>query len=488
MVQSRTFKAGILISGRFLTALVGLGSFAVLSRVLSIYGYATYRQTLLAYSLVAPLLTLGLPEALYYFLPGEKERPRSILIENLLLLSFMAGLFSLFLFLGGDRLLAWRFNNPDLVQTLRILAPYSLFMLPASAFSACLVARDKVKGVVIFNVLSRLVIFATVVAAALVWRTPAAVILGTVIGAGIVLFPALKLMFASCEGGALWPSWYGMVAQLKYAVPLGLAAMLGNVSLALDKVIVSSMCAPEQFSVYANGAIEIPFISVLTGSVIAVLIPDFVKMHRSSNYEDIRTLWHKAMIRCLTILLPVMGFILIMAPEIMRLLFSDKYEGSAYPFRIYALMLPIRATTFGAVLMATNHTKAVTFGATLNLVVNALLSILFVKYIGPVGAAWATTLSTIGLALLYSYIIARCLKFHLKTIMPWKSIARVFVAVTPPTLVIMSLFYVRPENDILKLMFGLIVYLLILGICYQKLGVVRYSKVAKIIKNKLSGL
>ena len=106
MSQSRTVKAGILASGTFLTTCVRLISAIILARVLSMYDYATYRQTLLAYAFVSPLLMLGLPDALYYFLPGENKRPRSLLMENLLLLSFMAGLFSLFLLFGGNRLLA----------------------------------------------------------------------------------------------------------------------------------------------------------------------------------------------------------------------------------------------------------------------------------------------------------------------------------------------------------------------------------------------
>ncbi len=489
MPHSRAFKAGILASGKFLTTCASLISYVVLARVLNKYDYATYRQTLLAYVFVMPLLTLGLPQALYYFLPGEKDRPRAIVVENLLLLSFMAGLFSVFLFFGGNRLLAWRFNNPDLAKTLRILAPYPLFMMPVLAFDACMMARDKAKQVAVFNFLSRLLMLTMVLILAILWRTPTATIIGTVVGAGIVLLPALKLMFASCNSGLYHPSYYGMWSQLKYAVPLGLAGMLGAISLALDKVIVSSMCSPEQFAVYVNGAFEIPLIAVITGSVTSVLIPDFVKMHRASEHQGILALWHRAMVRCLAIFLPVMGFILVMAPEIMRTLFSTKYGDSAYPFRVYAMILPIRATTFGAVLMATNHTRTIMLGSTLNLVVNALFSVFFVYLLGPTGAAWATALSAVGLALFYSIIIKKYFGVVGRSILPWKDIARLFAAVLPPTFIIVAIMvfsHVLPKNDILRLVLTFVIFLLILGVCYHKLNIVRYSRIADIIKNKLS--
>lgn len=485
MSQSRTFKAGILASGRFLTTCVGLISAAVLARVLSVHDYATYRQTLLAYAFAAPLLVLGLPQALYYFLPGESKRPRAVLVENLLLLSLMAGLFTLFLLFGGNRLLAWRFNNADLSRTLLILSPYPLFMLPTSALGACLMARDRVKQIVVFNILSRLFMLAVVITAVLIWQIPAAAIVGTVVAAGIILLPALKLMFASCNVGSLLPSTKGMWSQLKYAVPLGLAGIFGTISQSLDKMIVSSMCSPEQFAVYVNGAIQIPLIGILTGSVTAVLIPDFVRLYKATQYQELRALWHRAMVRCLAILLPVMGFILVMAPEIMRVLFSAKYEKSAYPFRVYALMLPVRGTTFGAVLMATNRTNIVTLGSLLNLIANGVLSVLFIYFMGPMGAAWATVLSVIGLALFYSNVIGRYLDFNKQSVLPWKNIAKLFVAILLPTLFITSISPVLPKNDILKLIITLLVFLSTLFICYHKMNIVRYSEITYTIKNKL---
>ena len=141
MPHSRTLKTLVLASGRFLTACVGLIIAAILTRLLSKHDYATYRQTLLAYLFISPLLTIALPQALYYFLPGEEKRPRAILVENLTLLTAMGSVFSLVLLLGGIRFLAWQFDNPDLVLSLLILIPYPLFMLPASSLDACLMAQ-----------------------------------------------------------------------------------------------------------------------------------------------------------------------------------------------------------------------------------------------------------------------------------------------------------------------------------------------------------
>jgi len=192
------------------------------------------------------------------------------------------------------------------------------------------------------------------------------------------------------------------------------------------------------------------------------------------------------MVRCLTILVPAMGFILVMAPEIMRVLFSAKYENSAYPFRIYALMLPIRSTSFGAVLMATNHTRTITIGSLLGLIANGVLSVLFVYFIGPIGAAWATVLSVFGLALFYSYIIRGYLQFNGKSMLPWKSIVQLFVAVVLPTLIVITILPVLPKNDILRLTLASFTFLSILFICYHKMNIVKVTDLAQRIYNRFN--
>ena len=459
MSQSRTVKAGILASGTFMTTCVRLISAVVLSRVLSMYDYATYRQTLLAYAFIAPLLMLGLHQALYYFLPGENKRPRSVLMENLMLLSFMAGLFTLFLLFGGNRLLAWRFKNPDIARTLLILSPYPLFMLPASGFSACLIARNRVKQVAVYNVLSRLFMLAAVLTAVLIFRTATSAVIGTVIGAGIVFLPALKLMSASCNVGTLMPSKNGMLSQLKYAVPLGLAGMIGTISKLLDKIIVSSMCSPEQFAVYANGAIEIPLISVLTGSVMAILIPDLVKMYKAAQYTELKALWHRAMVKCSLIILPIMVFLLVMAPEVIRILFSDKYIESVDPFRVYLLALPVRVTQFGAIFMAAKRNSLIVYRATTGLILNLILSIILIRYFGSIGAAVSTVLTVYLWAVPYNLIfISRILTMNVRSIMPLGILMKVLIVSIGSGVVFLLAPFVRPLGDV--------VTVVILGLLY----------------------
>jgi O-antigen/teichoic acid export membrane protein len=407
-------------------------------------------------------------------------------MENLVPLWLIGLAISLFFAFGGNRLIAWQFNNPDLVRTLWILAPLPLLMLPVWAVPACLMAQDKPKRVAFFNIASRSAKLLIVVGVVLIWRTPTAAIVATVIASAVILSIALKVMLGSCPDGPLLPTRAGMWSQVKYAVPLGFAGIFGMISRSLDKMIVSSMCLPEQFAVYVNGAMEIPLVSILTASITSVLIPDFVKMFKAAKLDEIRQLWHRAMVKCLKIYFPVMCFALVMAPEIMRVLFSAKYSESAYPFRVYALILPVRSTTFGAVLMAINQTRMVMIGAILNLIANVALSILLVRLMGPVGAAWATMISIVALGFFYSYFIGKYLNFGENSMLPWKEIFRLIAAVVPITVIIFIINNYLGQNDIIRLIIISAVFLAGLLITYDRMNIIKYSQVLQLIKNRLT--
>ena len=79
-MASNTSKVVALSLAQLVTTVVTVVSGMVFTRYLSIADYATYLQTFLAYDFVSPLLTLGLPSALFYFLPRAEERQKGLVI------------------------------------------------------------------------------------------------------------------------------------------------------------------------------------------------------------------------------------------------------------------------------------------------------------------------------------------------------------------------------------------------------------------------
>ncbi len=427
--QSRTVRVLALSTGQGLATLVALLAAVVLVRVLSIRDYATYRQTFLAYQFAAPLLTLGLPMALYYFLPGENKRRRGVLFDNLAALTVMGCIFAVFLLAGGNRLLAWRFQNPDLVAPLRWMAAYALFALPAGALGACLTVQNRVVQLSVFHVLSRALILTAITVTVLLWPNPFAAVKASVVCEGLVLVGALWLMIRSVPQDAAGVSLRGMYAMARYAAPLGLASMFGTLTLQLDKLIVASLCGPEDFAVYANGAMEIPLIGVITGAIAGVILVDMRAAVAKGDYEEALRLFRLAAARSACILLPAMCFLFVFAEDIITVLFSSQYVQSVLPFRIYLLLLPVRAAFYGPALLALGQTTVVLVRSILELCIDMVLSVLLVKYMGAIGAAVATV------AMLYLWCvpfnlacIAKGYRTHFLRPLPWRRMAGVLLA------------------------------------------------------------
>jgi O-antigen/teichoic acid export membrane protein len=489
MLQTRLAKVLVLSSGQALTVLVGILSAAVLARVFSQTDYASYRQTILAYTFAVPFVMMGFDRALYYFLPCEEKRSRGILAENLIWLLGAGALLSLFLLLGGNRLLATRFNNPDLVVLLLFMVPYPLLMLPAASLAGCLMACNRAEQIAGFNVGSRLLMFLAVVVPCLLWSTASTAIIGTVLGAGITTAAALILMFRACNAGDWRPTWQGLRQQVQFSLPLGLSGLVGTVAQSVGQVIVAARCPPETFAIFVNGAMEIPLISMVTGSITSVVVVDYARYYREGNLDQIVKLIHRAMTKSGLILLPVMAFFLCMAPETMCLVFGQRYEASAIPFRVFLLMLPIRTLTFGAILQATGNSRHVLIYAVIFLIANTLLTWLALELLGPLLSPVGSVLADIGTLPYLVYVIKRILKCSVASLFPWADMAKVAGAsfISIPLLLALKAVGGSWPNPVLLLSAGLVFGAVTAGI-FAFLGLVDFAAMAHEIELRMRRL
>ncbi len=482
---SLTVKTLLLASGKAITALSAVLATVVLTRTLSKADYATHKQVLLVFSMASPLLMMGLPRALYYFLPGEEKRPRAVLLENLLPLFAGAALFGLALLLGLSDLFARRFDNDAVALLALLMAPYALFMFPSNAFSACMMARDRVKPLLAFSVVSRLLLLGVLAVAAIGFGTAAATLGAQVawaVGAGVV---AIYLMLRVTKGGVeRRPRLAGIITQLKFSVPLGLASMLGALSSQLDKYIVSDMCSTEAFAIYVTGALEIPLIGIVTGAMNAVVLPELAKFYKAGETGRIVDLWQRAMNKALLVLIPVMFVILILGTELVVVLFSSAYEDAADPLRIYALMLPQRAAVYGSVLMATNNTRYVTAAALLGLVLNVVLSIVFVQWMGYTGAAWASALTTYGVVAYMLRPMSRALETPIIRLVAWGHFGKVMLAAGLPAVAIWLAADFVPLAPALRLLLLGGAYGLLVALIYEKTGIATIGSILAFLRGR----
>ena len=483
-MPSRKAKVIALSLGSGLTTLVGTLTSMVFARVLSMTDLATYRQTLLAYEFAMPFLTLGIPSSLYYFLTGEKERPRGVILDNMCLLFFMGLIFTVFLLLGGNVLLARRFDNPALRETLSWFSFYPLLTFPVLGLSGVLIIQDKVNLSVVINTLQSLILTVSVFFAGWLTKSYRWPLFVKIIFAGISAVVMIWISFHAVKGKWSPPKFDKMWAVLKFAAPLGVAGLLGSLMLQLDKVIVSSMCSPADFAVYSNGAFEVPFIGMITGAVTTVVMVDMVKFCKEGNYQEALVLFKRAAVLSALFLLPLMVFLLAFSRDFVLFLFSAKYSQSLLPFIIYLFVLPIRIVVYGSAFVALGLTQMVFWRSIGDVCINALLSILAVWLWGAWGAAVAT-IATLYLWTVPFNLFTLGRKFNCSpvSLLPWKKIG-IVLCVSILSCSISSITLLFEMAHFLRLMIGGLLF----GSCYLVIGCKCIPELADLRTSLLSKL
>ena len=426
--KSRFFKVLILSFGQTLTSVSSIVAGMVAARVLSKADYATFRQTFLAYKFIAPLLLLGLPNALYYFLPRETKNKFSTVLTSLILIFILASIFSLFLYSGGYKLLAKRFNNNELETTLKWMIGYPLYVMPVSILGAVLLSQNRSNALVSYNIFTSSTLSLLTILALIITKSYSGPLLVQIFLPLIFLPIALWLYRKYVPGKFVLPTFNAMGNMLKYSIPIGLASMISLIMLETNKVVVSFMCTPEEFANYVNGAVEIPLIGIVTGSISSIILVDMTKMIKEGNKEDAIKLFKVAATRSASILFPVMVFLLCTGKAFIITLFSEKYIESVVPFYIYLFVLPIRIVIYGSALMALGFTKTILFRSIFDLIINTILSIIFVFYFGYLGAAIATIITLYLWTVPYNLLkIAQGFGIKTLSVLPFKNLFRLLL-------------------------------------------------------------
>lgn len=448
----------------------------VLSRVLSKEEWGTYRQTTLVFMLVAPILALGVSKSLFYFLPSNEDRNRGILTESLIIVTAAGLVFFFFMVLGGNEYIANSWGNPALKSTLLIIAPIAIFQLLLGCAGPCFISSEKVSLAAIFTACARISIVTCVIGTIFFTKDVTHLVIANVVAVGVFSFIAVFLMFSICKNGRA--SISGMKSILIYGVPLGVGTMVTTLSRNIDRSMVSAYRTTAEYAVFDNGALEIPLIAIVTGSMTSILLVDYKKMlDKPEQRMLILPLLHRAMIKSGTILIPTMVFLLFLAPDFMACIWGNEYRDSATVFRVYLLMLPIRTFAVGAIGLAAGRTFQLAMIPFLALFANVILNYFALHFIGVVGCAIATVLVVYFInGLGRAWIAADVLDCRIRELVHWSDAAKLLCVSLIPIPCLMTVTYLLDgANSFLLVAASAGVYFAAIGILFARFGLLNFS-------------
>ena len=469
---SRSFSAIVLSFGRIIAALLSLGTSVVLSRLLSQNEYGTYQQVWLIYATLIPFVMLGMPASVTYYIPQADGIEQKMIVIQTALLLVLAGLLTgvvLYMFAGP---LAGRLGGRPLEELLRLFALFPIFALPLVFVDSMLIATHDAPGAALLAVLLAGTQFLAVV-------TPIAV--------GYDLKVVMHALNLTAVVRFLGVGWYVMRRykgvplvfnlsflgrQLRYSIPLGLASIVGTLSMQLDRLIVALFFEAREYAVYVNGAIELPLVGIITGSVMSVITPEFVRLHKAKKDRELLRMWHSAIHKVAILFFPMTAFLFIFATDVVSILFSHRYTESGLFLRIYLLLLPLRITVYGSLLMAAGKSPLILKAATLGLVLNGAMSLLFVNLIGLPGAALAAVISEYAVCALMLRWCAGVLKVGFSEIFPWVALGRI-LAVSATAAAFIWLCTSWMSQGMIRVGVGLLLFIAISGVLMRVFDGVR---------------
>ena len=379
-ISSRTF---FIFMDKLTDSVLRLAFGVILVRVISKEMYGDFRLVLMIGTLFSSLSNFGLTESLYYFLasksPSQRKKPFSCIICLGLLTS---GLASACMFYYAVPVSA-HFNNPKIVDALRIFSLAPPIGLLRLLLSNSLIATDR-------PVLSTEINFCSTVIRLL------AVIIGFSSGHSIeyvikiyIIIEAMSAaaLFITCLlsgqiGGLTKPELSYILEIFIYALPLAYGFAVSVAGKFMDKFLISSYFSSSQFAEYVNGAQDLPFIGMITVSISTAILPNLVKSAREGDYDSLCRLFSEAMRRSSLILLPIFGWAVIVSKDIIVVLYGTDYLRSWYPFLVYLFVLPVRVVLYSSILRAIGKTKALVWSPTIALLTNISIGFVFVRVFG----------------------------------------------------------------------------------------------------------
>lgn len=364
--------------------------FIVLARYLTVEDFGQYQQLILISGLISIFCSAGIPVAVSYFYGQAKRYSNKV---SLFKRFFFLQLFLLFsgasLFLMFDEILAQELNNTYIEELSYLVVIILITNSSIEFFKNLSAVSNKLKSYLYSTTTIQLISVISSVVVVVVTQNIIYILLVTVLF-NTVLFLLLirnnlKYFFVSTNECLI------SKREFRYIVAMASVALVSVLNGYIDQIMVSIMLSAEEYANLKIGAFQIPFIAVITGSLLTAMIPVISKLFSEKNTEEIIETWRLSMEKASVLLVPIVIFCLVFAEEIIIGFFGGKFEAAIIVFQIYMIQWLRAVVIFGGVMGAIGLEKHLFKNTLIIAVLNLVLNYLMILEFGIIGAAITTT-------------------------------------------------------------------------------------------------
>lgn len=409
----------VLAGGRVPGLVVAFAIPLVLARVFDQAEFGTYKQLFLIYATLFGLAQLGMAESLYYFVPMTPGRAGRHVANALVALGSIGLTCVIVLVAARERIADW-LTNAALAAHLVPLSGFLALMLTSAVFEIVLISRRKHGQAAWAYAASDIGRAACFVIPAMIGWGLQGVMAGAALFAAGRLAAALVVMWREF-GSELRVDLPVLRRQLAYALPFALAVGIEVLHINWHQYAVASRFDAAAFAIYAVGCLQIPVVDLIVTSMVNVMMVEMSGV-REQGAAALR-LWHDTIGRLAFMIFPLAAFLILMAREIIVVLFTATYEASVPIFMLWSLTMLASVLVVDGVLRVFAQTRYLVAQNALHLLIVAALAGPFLSFFGLGGAVLVTLLATMVVRTIAVVRISRLMGVGAAQALPWKRLA-----------------------------------------------------------------
>jgi len=420
-------SAAYLTATKLISLTIGMVTAMLLSRFASLEEYGTYSQMLLIVTLVTTIFMMGLPNSINYFLAGaENKEEQRFFLSNYYTLSTILSIAAGGVLLFASPLIVKYFNNPYIMSFTYVLMILPWINVVGGSIDNVFIVYDKMRMLSIYRISYSIAILSVIILVILFKLSFQFFMTYNIVVQAFFIVSIYIIV------GNLSNAWKPRLNKdlikkiFAFSMPLGFASIIGTLNNQIDTLMVGRLTNTETLAIYSNAAKEMP-VTIIAASITAVLMPQLVRYLKNNENETALDLWKNATTLSYMFICFFVAVLFVFSPQVMSILYSDKYLPGVPVFRVYSLVLLLRVTYFGIILNSIGKTKPIFYCSILCLILNIILNYLLYSFMGIIGMAVATFISIAVVAYLQLYMTSKAINFDIKTIFPWRNLLNISI-------------------------------------------------------------
>lgn len=418
-------EASLLSISKMTNLLITMATSMLLSRFRSLEEYGTYSELSLVLNLLTTLCMLGIPNAINYFLPrAESADERRDFLQTFFSLNTFLSIIAGVVMVVSVPFLVWYFNNEGIYgfYYFAVLMPWAKITIQERG--NLFVASNKSKTLIWHTIANSLALLAIILLTKLFDQN---------FHFYMILYVIVELIFAGCvyyqaykiAGGlAFRINWNLCKNILVFSLPIGVSDMVSTISREVDKLMIGGFLDTEALAIYTNSAREIA-LTVISTSFIAVLMPKLSKLIKERKVNEAVQIWKSTTSFTYIFMCFGVAALVVFAPQVITILYSEKYLPGTGVFQIYSLILLWRTAYFGTMLSLHGETKKILYCSIASMLINVVLNYILYIVIGFCGPAWSTFISIGIVNMLQLKLSARITGIPVSKLFPWTDLLKI---------------------------------------------------------------